>query len=444
MNDWIVVVDDEELSLTNARNLLKEQGMKVSCLRSGDNLLRFMENNEPDLILLDILMPDMDGFETFRRLRKMEEKAGKIPVPVIFLTGENDSETERRGLNAGASDFIRKPFNKEILLSRIGNTIANSKAIESLTEEATLDKLTGFLNKASGTTRISGLCAETKGALLVMDLDSFKLVNDLFGHDCGDKVLVAFADVVRRNVRTQDVVSRIGGDEFMGFFADMDSEDDVAALIQRLNKDLMTEADALMGEGHGVPLGISAGAVFTNGEAVDYQTLFHHADNSLYKVKQNGKHGYEIYTGKEEEEQSGDDLESELRRVTTLMEERGAGNGALLLGQADFTANYRYIRRLTRRYRSVACRLLFSLNTEQEGIDISEAVGRFSELLQNNLRRSDIIFRCRPNQFFILLPGLSDQDVQGVADRITDLWKGNDPDNAFDIRYAHTILSFEE
>ena len=130
MGYWIVVVDDEPLSLTNARSILIKNEMKVSCLRSGADLLKFVETNDPDLILLDILMPEMDGFETFHALRRLEEKEGRIPTPVIFLTGENNSESERRGLKAGASDFIRKPFDRDILINRINNTIINSKTIE--------------------------------------------------------------------------------------------------------------------------------------------------------------------------------------------------------------------------------------------------------------------------------------------------------------------------
>ena len=107
---WIVVVDDEPLSLTNAKNLLREQNMRVSCLRSGKDLLEFMKTHEPDLVLLDILMPDLDGFETYRALRQYEEREGKPQTPVIFVTGEDNSEAERRGLKAGASDFIHKPF----------------------------------------------------------------------------------------------------------------------------------------------------------------------------------------------------------------------------------------------------------------------------------------------------------------------------------------------
>ncbi|MBR6158677.1 MAG: response regulator [Lachnospiraceae bacterium] len=152
MNNWIVVVDDEALSLSSAKTLLGSEDMKISCLRSGRELLKFMDRNEPDLILLDVMMPEMDRFETLEELRSREKAQGKLETPVIFLTGDMDEGAEQRGLKLGASDYIHKPFNKDILIRRIKNTIINSRRIESLTEDATIDKLTGFLNKTSNHT----------------------------------------------------------------------------------------------------------------------------------------------------------------------------------------------------------------------------------------------------------------------------------------------------
>ena len=215
MNYWIVVVDDETISLTNTKNMLNASNMRVSCLRSGMDLLKFIKKNTPDLILLDILMPEMDGFETYLALREYEDQTGRTHIPVIFLTGENNNEVERQGLSLGASDYIRKPFNKDILVRRIENTVANSRTIETLSEEAMVDKLTGLLNKASGTDRISFMCSRKTGALMIMDIDNFKLVNDLYGHDKGDRMLQIFAGILKNSAGENDAVGRIGGDEFL-------------------------------------------------------------------------------------------------------------------------------------------------------------------------------------------------------------------------------------
>ncbi len=444
MGYWIVVVDDEPLSLTNAKELLNKQDMRVSCLRSGNDLLKFVEKNSPDLVLLDILMPEMDGFETYRALRQYEEKAGKPQIPVIFLTGENDSETERRGLKAGASDFIHKPFDRDVLIKRINNTIVNSKMIESLTEEATLDKLTGFLNKVSGTEKVSGLCKNNPGMLMVLDLDNFKLVNDLYGHDMGDRVLVAFAGVVRHNVRADDVVCRVGGDEFMAFFVEMKNEEAVASLVTRLNDQLLAQAEILMGKDHGIPLGISVGAAFTPGQADDYQILFQYADSALYKVKQNGKHGYEIYDPGSVMDEEEDDLQRDLYRVLQIVSERGEKKGAMLLGQEAFSWNYRFVIRFLTRYKGLANRILFVLSAQEKGVIFNEIVASFGGVLQNSLRKSDLIFQCRPNQFFVVLPQLLEKDTPGVIGRIMKAWEKLGYHDRVTVDYAALPISFQD
>lgn len=119
--DWIVVVDDDKANLIQAGQILSEKNMRVSALRSGVALLDFVKENRPDLILLDIRMPDMDGFETLQRLREIIPPGEEIPV--IFLTGNDDPDSETKGLRLGAMDFIRKPFIADVLMLRVKNTI---------------------------------------------------------------------------------------------------------------------------------------------------------------------------------------------------------------------------------------------------------------------------------------------------------------------------------
>lgn len=120
MNDWILVVDDDTANLRMASHILTSEQMRVSCLKSGEDAIRFLEENRPDLILLDIHMPGMDGFETLAAVRANEKTAD---IPVIFLTADDDSETETRGLSAGAMDFLKKPFVPGVLLLRVRHTI---------------------------------------------------------------------------------------------------------------------------------------------------------------------------------------------------------------------------------------------------------------------------------------------------------------------------------
>ncbi len=446
MSYWIVVVDDEVMSLTNAKTLLSEQNMRVSCLRSGRDLLKFMETHTPDLILLDILMPDMDGFETYRALREMEELVGRSRTPVIFLSGAEDSETERRSLKVGASDFIRKPFDKDVLIRRIDNAITNSKTIESLTEEATLDGLTGLWNKASGTNRISKMCKERAGTLMLFDLDNFKLVNDLYGHDVGDRVLVAFADVVRHNVREEDVIARIGGDEFLAFFCDMQKETAVVGLTKRLNDQFVRESEKIIGKKIEFPLGISVGAVMAPEYGQDYGMLFPLADSALYTAKQNGKHGYVLYSKDVEKGMTREaNLKRELERITKIVEERNGGNAPFVLGPEPFSFIYRFVKRFYKRHGGSAAKMLFVLSREgsNDARFLIEESERFCEVLQKTLRKSDFILQSKPNEFFLFLPELTEPNFPKVVKRIMDAWEKCEH-NGVKVEYVIEPIAYDE
>lgn len=132
LNDWILVVDDDTANLKMAGFILGKAQMRASCLKSGMDAVRFLQENRPDLILLDIHMPEMDGFETILAIRKNEAIAD---IPVIFLTADDDSETEKKGLEAGAVDFIKKPFVPEVLLLRVRHTIDLSRLQADLERE---------------------------------------------------------------------------------------------------------------------------------------------------------------------------------------------------------------------------------------------------------------------------------------------------------------------
>ncbi|MBQ8979358.1 MAG: response regulator [Oscillospiraceae bacterium] len=146
---WVAVVDDDIANLNVAGQILSKNHIRVSAMKSGAALIKFIKENKPDLILLDIVMPQMDGFETLEKLRETERELGLPEVPVVFLTADEESETESRGFEMGVSDFIRKPFYPEVLLKRIENVIEKQEKINKFSEEASTDKLTGFLNKVS-------------------------------------------------------------------------------------------------------------------------------------------------------------------------------------------------------------------------------------------------------------------------------------------------------
>lgn len=449
MGIWIVVVDDDPLALTHTKRILREQDMRVSCLRSGRDLLKFMSKNVPDLILLDIQMPEMDGFTTQQELRHMEEEAGREPTPIIFLSGLETNEAESRSFEQGAADFIRKPVHKDILTKRILNTVKHTKEIVSLKEEAAVDKLTGLLNKAAGTIRVTKLCAERAGMLMILDLDNFKLVNDIYGHSMGDKVLQTFADVVRRNIRSQDVMVRIGGDEFMGFFANMDSETAMESLHRRLNSELIKETVKLAGESFNIPLSISIGAVLVPEYGRDYDMLFPLADSALYRVKQSGKNGVRIYGQDGENNLSGEnDIQKEFSRITQIVEGWHRRDGVISMDLKQFSLIYHFLRQFYKRYGGTIVKLLFILSEEDTAKELpyslKDAAEKFELCLQDTLRKSDMILRHKPNQFYVLLQNLSEEDFQSVFQRIMNTWEAGETHTGIHIEYLMEYVIYEK
>lgn len=132
MSDWILVVDDDTSNLKMASRILNGEKMRVSCLKSGEDAMKFLRVNRPDLILLDVHMPGMDGFETIAAIR---ENKATADIPVIFLTADDNSDTETKGLEAGAMDFIKKPFVPEVILLRVRHTIDLTRLQADLVHE---------------------------------------------------------------------------------------------------------------------------------------------------------------------------------------------------------------------------------------------------------------------------------------------------------------------
>lgn len=416
---WVAVVDDDIANLNVAGQILSKNHIRVSAMKSGAALIKFIKENKPDLILLDIVMPQMDGFETLEKLRETERELGLPEVPVVFLTADEESETESRGFEMGVSDFIRKPFYPEVLLKRIENVIEKQEKINKFSEEASTDKLTGFLNKVSVNEKIAEVCAVQDGILMVLDLDSFKLVNDIYGHDMGDKVLVAFAELMKKNLPERTVSGRIGGDEFIAYCMDMQGTEELELFTARMNQGFYAAAKELMGEDMQIPLGMSAGAVAVPAYGRDFQELFKLADKALYNVKQSGKHSCAMYSGiSADASDEADAEETGIRTISMILEERNIPNCALRLDRDAFIYVYRFVLRYLRRYKNTACKLLFTVEHENS----AEECERFGEHIKNSLRKSDIMMQYKKNSFFVLLPEVKAEFAEQVAHRICDRW----------------------
>ena len=426
MTFHIMIVDDDSANLRTAGHILSRNNMRVTALSSGKELLDRVKNSElPDLILLDIKMPEMDGFETLKRLRILENELGIGEIPVVFLTADDTADTENQGLEAGVSDYIRKPFDPNILLRRVHNIVSKEKRLHTLRNEADTDKLTGFLNKAAFARAASGLCSSDLGSLLMVDLDSFKLVNDLFGHKMGDNVLISFSDILRETVPEGSTIGRLGGDEFAVFVSGLSDAAGISEITRQMNEKLLDRAKELMGEDMGIPLGVSVGAVFVPVHGDDYDELLRLADKALYVVKKNGKHSCSVYMADADSEEALQASVHSISRISEILGERSIPNMALQLDKDSFAYVYRYIMRYIMRNQRSLYKVLFTLRAE-EGIDehsYKEYCDMFGSHIRENLRKTDILMRNRFNQYFVILTDIREQDIDIVTGNLKRKWE---------------------
>lgn len=222
----VCVVDDDPAILAALAALLQSE-FEVVVARNGHDALRLARKDPPDLILLDVQMPDLDGFAVCRRLKDDPLTA---EVPVVFLTAQGDEATEVRGLTAGADDFIAKPLRGAVVLARTRNLVRMKRLADQLKREALRDGLTGLANRKhfTHTLRDELLRAARQHrpvAVLMFDVDFFKAFNDHYGHLAGDGALVRVGQLLSGLARRAgDLAGRLGGEEFALLLPDTDTE----------------------------------------------------------------------------------------------------------------------------------------------------------------------------------------------------------------------------
>lgn len=422
MANWIIVVDDDVSTLKLAGHFLSKAGFRVTALQSGRLALDYVkEHGIPDLFLLDINMPDLDGFHTLDLLKK-EMEPGK-EVPVAFLTAEERNDQEARGLESGAMDYIRKPFSPEVLVSRVKKILDVQSQMNRIVKTAETDPLTGCLNKAAAEATMTRLCLQETGFLCVLDLDGFKSVNDVFGHDVGDRILVMFAKIIANNLEYPSESGRIGGDEFVVFLRNQKRSEDLSRFSQKINEEYIAGAKLILGDRLNFSIGVSIGAVFVPAYGRDYAELFHLADQSLYIVKRNGKHGCRLYSSTENQ-QTQNGKEMDLETITAILEERIEAPSAMWMGREVFGSIYKYMVRYINRYHNCAYRVLLTVKAGPDLDDArrAEVIVAFKSMIRTSLRNSDVMMECGEHQLFLLLPEVNEKNIEKVISRLMGKW----------------------
>ena len=211
MSPRILVVDNDEMSVELLVALLADDYPLISTAADGFEALAKVEPERPDLVLLDIMMPDLDGFEVCRRIKANPATAH---IRVLMMTALNAVDDLVRGFEAGANDFITKPINAPALRARVYEQLRQKQDYERVREQALVDPLTGAFNRRYFDAHAPRLAARYPVAVLMIDVDNLKQINDARGHAIGDHVLRQVAYRVASALRPSDLVARLGADFF--------------------------------------------------------------------------------------------------------------------------------------------------------------------------------------------------------------------------------------
>lgn len=411
----ILIVDDEEIMLMLAERALGSY-YETILAHSGAEAVDLYFKDQPDLVLTDLRMPEMSGYE----LQSTIHSRSDADTPFIFITSDESDESESRGFDLGAADYIRKPIKAEVLLKRIERVLDNVDENNRLRKEAQLDSMTGLYNKTTTERILGDVVQKKRGMLMVLDLDSFKLINDIHGHEMGDRILIVFAELIKSSIRENDIAGRIGGDEFVVFCENLF---EIAAIEQKVdvyNEKLIRAAKTYMGEDMDIPLGCSCGATRIWDNNQNYLTVFSKADAALYKAKQEGKHCTHFY-----EKDSGTESEaaiSDFRNLKMIFGERNQSRGAFVTDTESFKTVYRFMVRLISNYQVDTRMVIFTLNGS-EGQDLSDATEKFLNLATSNLRSSDVVMKHNHNQVIMLIMKVDAEKYTIPVMRVLAAWK---------------------
>ena len=288
----VLIVDDSPQSVAIIKVRLANEGYEILSARNGAEGLEMARRNRPDLILLDVEMPDMSGFDVCRALK---EDPDLDTILVVFLTVADMPEYKARGLDLGAVDYVTKPFDAVELQARVRAALRTKRLQDLLIQHARIDPLTELWNRRALIHRLRQEWARTHRysgsmALVMCDLDHFKAVNDAHGHSAGDRLLREAATVLLSCCRQSDFAARYGGEEFLIVAPEQDA-DGAAILAERCRARieeirLPAKTGTLAAT---ASFGVAASAAFESDHA-----LLQAADEALYRAKRLGRNRVEV------------------------------------------------------------------------------------------------------------------------------------------------------
>jgi len=288
----ILIVDDDPDIRDLVNRFLTAKGYVCETASDGHEALEKSDNIDFDAVITDLKMPKMDGIAFTSELLKRHPN-----ISVMMMTGFADEYSEDEAIKAGARDFITKPFNLAELSLRFLKMLRDQKELDNLKGMANFDILTGLPNRKLFFDRMMQALEIAKRyprifAVLYMDIDNFKIINDTMGHDAGDLLLKEAAVRVLQSVRKVDTVARMGGDEFTIILVHIDHEFEAAVVAKRVIEAF--SAPFLLQE-RKCSVSVSIGISLFPADGTDVDTLVKKADMAMYCVKSQGKNSFKFY-----------------------------------------------------------------------------------------------------------------------------------------------------
>lgn len=287
----ILLVDDVPANLSLLSGILRDD-YRIQLATSGPKALELVEAAAPDLILLDIMMPEMDGHEVCKRLKSNPKTRD---IPVLFVTAQNQVEDEEQGLMLGAMDYIHKPISPPIIKARVRNHIALKLQTDMLKRLSLVDGLTNVSNRRHFDETLDNeisraLRTQNHLSLMMIDVDYFKPFNDHYGHGQGDQCLIRIAQAMQAEIsRPMDMLARYGGEEFVVLLpgTGLEGACQVAEALRRAVSSLqIAHASSPAAQHVTISIGVASRAM---NDARSASEFLRQADQALYQAKQSGR-----------------------------------------------------------------------------------------------------------------------------------------------------------
>jgi len=278
----ILIVDDTETNIDILLGLLSDYDVAVAT--DGQSAIDIVREDDIDLILLDIMMPDMDGYDVCKTL-----KATNKNIPIIFITARIDEDSIERAYDVGGNDYITKPFKPRELIARIKTQLKVKHLIGHLDYISSHDEMTGIYNRRKFFQLAHKKFEEGVGGIyaVMIDIDKFKAINDTFGHSIGDEVIKLVTKIISDTLVVNAIFGRIGGEEFAIVSTSLSSKK-IKDNIEEIRKKI-ENAEVLTQSGESVKFTISEGISKATLDTKNLDDLLKEADKALYEAKGSGR-----------------------------------------------------------------------------------------------------------------------------------------------------------